>query len=359
MKVVYLEENITKSGGVTKVISLWSNYLVQKNYSVEIVSTVPGNPFFSLKDEVKLSYLNLYVKNKIHKILFLFLNTIIFYKWYKNIDDSVMIFNKAFYIEILYILKKLRLLKKSNRLIYFAHGGNEDFEGYYKERFLTRHRTNMIFKTFDEVVCLFKNIETQDKFKINFIPNPLELKIEKNLEKENLIIFVGRITYEKGVDTLIKAWEEIHSSYPNWKLFLLGDGKDRKVMEEMGEKIKNNQLVFVGETKEVEEYYRKAKIFVLPSKFEGLPMVMLEAMTKGCFIISSDTAGGKKLIKDSYNGFLFEIGNEKELAQKLKYAIENEVAIKKMPENSYEEIEEYSIDILYKKWEKLLNKKEI
>ncbi|WP_323835310.1 hypothetical protein [Photorhabdus africana] len=99
-------------------------------------------------------------------------------------------------------------LFKDIKLVYFSHGGNNEFENFYISRRVTKHRVDMIFDVFDDVVCLFKNTDTTPDIvkdeKITFISNPFPIPtyIKKIDEYTKVVTFIGRVTKEKGVDDL-------------------------------------------------------------------------------------------------------------------------------------------------------------
>lgn len=359
--IIYMTENMTSAGGVVKVISLWTNYLSNLGYNVGIASTYKGKPYFNLNSEIKYENINLFTKNKLLKILMLPINIIKIYYYFKNKKETIFIVNKSLYIEPIFILKKLNLLNKKQKFIYLVHGGNSDFDIHYKKSFFTKHRNKMIFSSFNEIVCLHKDTinKSQDikADRIKYISNPLSFKIEKNLKKDKIILFVGRITKEKGVDILIKAWENIFEKYSDWKLILIGDGKDKEEFLERSKSIFKNQIQFIPANNNIEKFYKKSSILVLPSLFEGFGMVILEAMSKGVCVISSTTAGGKKLIINNENGILFPIGDVEVLSNSIEKVIKDDILREKLVKKAYEQVKEYEIDKIYKEWEELLNDK--
>ena len=356
--IVYMTENMAGAGGVVKVISLWANYLSSLDYNVEIVATSKGKPYFELDSKVKYEVINLFTKNKFLKIFMLPINTIKIFFYLKNKKESIFIINKSLYIEPIFILKKLNLLKEKQKFIYLVHGGNSDFDVHYKKNLLTKHRNKMIFSSFHEIVCLHKdtinNSQDIEGNRIKYIPNPLSFEIEEDLKKEKIILFVGRITKEKGVDILIKSWEKIYKKYNDWKLVIVGDGKDKKEFICLSKNIAKNQISFLPATNNVEIFYKRASILVLPSLFEGFGMVIVEAMSKGVCVISSNTVGGKKLISNNENGILFPIGDVESLSSSIEKIINDDILRKKLVIKSYEQIKEYRINKVYKEWEKLL-----
>ncbi len=124
-------------------------------------------------------------------------------------------------------------------------------------------------------------------------------------------VTVGTIYYVKNYDFLIDCFYNVCQKYDNLHLSILGDGILRQELEN---KIKKLDLVdkvtITGVVSDVEIYLSKADIYVATSLFEGLPLSMLEAMSAGLPIISTNVGGVKDIIRDGENGILVESGNE-------------------------------------------------
>jgi glycosyltransferase involved in cell wall biosynthesis len=138
-------------------------------------------------------------------------------------------------------------------------------------------------------------------------------------DRKEYVLYVGRLSYRKGVLDLIKAMETVFPDH-NIKLIICGKGEMEKelarTIDEKGLKDKMELIGHVERTELIELYYY-ATMFVLPSHYEGLPTTLLEAMASGTPIISSDIPAVADLIVDKWNGLLFKTGNEEDLASKI------------------------------------------
>ncbi|KKS22294.1 MAG: Glycosyltransferase [Candidatus Roizmanbacteria bacterium GW2011_GWC2_41_7] len=130
---------------------------------------------------------------------------------------------------------------------------------------------------------------------------------EKEIIFNKEILFVGRTDRVKGIPYLIEAFELIKKDFPDFKLSLVGEG------------LPEGKLPLT----EVRKRMKNCYCLVLPSITEGLPRVMLEAMALSKPVVASRVGGIPDLIKDSENGFLFEVGNVQELAEKLRILLDN------------------------------------
>ena len=186
-----------------------------------------------------------------------------------------------------------------------------------------------------------------EKFK--FTKNPLN----------NTFIMVSRIIKEKGVIEYLKAAEIVKKKHPNSKFILLG-GYDNSIgaltKNDIKYYLENNIVEIPGETSDVVPYYKKSMVFVLPSYYkEGLPRTILEALSVGRPVITTDWTGCREAIRNNKNGFLIEIKNHEELAKKMIYLIENHNIVEKMSNYGYELCKEiYDVRIINNKMMKIM-----
>lgn len=109
--------------------------------------------------------------------------------------------------------------------------------------------------------------------------------------------------YVKGFDRLIDAFALFHKKHKEWTCHILGEGRQRAKLEQQIQDHGLQDFIFLeGNQKDVQSYYRQASVFLLPSRWEGLPMVALEAMEMGLPMIAFDILATKGLIEDGVNG---------------------------------------------------------
>lgn len=136
-----------------------------------------------------------------------------------------------------------------------------------------------------------------------------------------VMLFSSRLVYRKGLDTLIKAWPEINSHLPQAYLLILGSGTDQQdsVAEEMEAKVRDEKLkniLFLGETTKPEKYLSAADCFLFPSRKEGFPNALMEAMASELPCVASQIGGVKDIITDGVDGVFFELENSSMLTEK-------------------------------------------
>ena len=166
-----------------------------------------------------------------------------------------------------------------------------------------------------------------DKNKIAYIPNgiPKEFFKQKKAREQNKILFLGRVSPLKSLQTLIRAMSLIKNE--KIKLEIVGPAEKEYItfLKELISKNNLDKRVSFSEpiydTKKKIKKLDSARIFVLPSKREGMPQSLIEAMSRGKIVIASNTHGSTEIIEDGKNGFLFKTGDAKSLSSKLNLAI--------------------------------------
>jgi glycosyltransferase involved in cell wall biosynthesis len=177
---------------------------------------------------------------------------------------------------------------------------------------------------------------------------------DKNMLKENLGIkqdefifgFLGRLISVKGADLLIKSFYEVSKVIPNTKLLIVGDGEERKKLEEIAKHLKiEDKVIFAGYQKNVYGYMNIFDVFILPSVREGLPIAVLEAMAMKKPVISTPVAGLAKLIKNKENGLMLKERSEEELIDSMLYIYNNSDMRRDIATNAYNYLSEnYNIN---------------
>jgi glycosyltransferase involved in cell wall biosynthesis len=129
------------------------------------------------------------------------------------------------------------------------------------------------------------------------------------VEGDPVALFVGRLSYQKGLDVLLESWRRFLDRRPGATLLVLGEGPDEARLRRQAEALGlSGSVDFRGLRKDVGPHYAAADLFVLPSRYEGLPNVMLEAMAAGLPVIASRVSGTEDAIEHGRNGLLVPPG---------------------------------------------------
>lgn len=283
---------------------------------------------------------------------------------YFNFKKQLEIFRPDLVITHLFhphSLKALKICNKLNIPIFLVTHAPFNVERKFPLNLITKFwnwRNKSRISKFNKIIAITKweipyleklNI-TKDK--ISYIPNgiPEEFFKQEKTKEQKKVLFLGRITPIKNLETLIDAARRL----PKIKFSLVGFAqKDylEKLKTNLPENVEIKNPVY--DIKEKIKLIDEHKIFVLPSKREAMPQSLIEAMSRGKIVISSNTDGGKEIIEYSKNGFLFEIGNAEQLVKLIQ---ENLNGNRKIQLNAKKSSKKYSWKKLIKGYEKLIKK---
>lgn len=159
---------------------------------------------------------------------------------------------------------------------------------------------------------------------VTVIPNPCSLdgqKVSIKSAKSKTILAVGRLHEQKGFDLLLQAWKPIEKTYSDWSLRIVGEGPKRAELEAQIESQSLKRVVLAGATNNVLDEYEAASIFVLSSRYEGLPLALIEAMWCGLPCIAFDCPQGPAELLAEDRGWLVPNGDIAELTAQIAYAL--------------------------------------
>lgn len=190
------------------------------------------------------------------------------------------------------------------------------------------------------------------------IPNPMrKLESESVYDAESrIIISSGRLTYQKGFDMLVDVAARVLPNHPDWQWWILGEGEDRPVLEQkIAETGIGNQLILKGRVDDMDGYYRKAAMFVMTSRFEGLPMVLLEAKAYRLPIVSFDCeTGPAEVVQDGVNGYLTTLGDIDRTAERILSLMKDQNLREEFSWNSSVGEERFGRTSILRQWTSLL-----
>ena len=239
---------------------------------------------------------------------------------------------------------------------------------------LKKYILNKGFKKADKIMV--NSLEFKKQFKKRFnvetecIYNPLNKKeiLKKSKNKINLNFFkdnkklkilnIGRFTDQKDHLTLLKSMKILKDKYKlNFILLIMGRGQNKSIIQNF---IKKNNLNFnvkvIGFKKNPYKYIRCCDLFVLSSKFEGLPNVLLEAITLKKFVISSNCpTGPNEILNNGKGGILFKTGNSDDLAKKINFYYNNKKDLKKKIDFAYNNLDRFDFNTNLKKYFEKIN----
>ena len=196
--------------------------------------------------------------------------------------------------------------------------------------------------------------------KIEVIPNPITCDsngfVYDKSNKQTEIIYVGRLDQtQKCVQRIITIWAHLEKKFPNWCLSIVGDGPDRKNLEQLTKEMNLNRVSFEG-IQNPRPYYERASILLLTSDFEGFPLVLAEAMQFGVIPVVYDSfAAVRDIIDDGFNGLIipkpYNIDNTTKIIESL---LNDETLRYRMSNAAIKRSKDFSIDKIAKIWYSLI-----
>jgi glycosyltransferase involved in cell wall biosynthesis len=189
------------------------------------------------------------------------------------------------------------------------------------------------------------------------IPNPITIYegIHSNCSQKRAIA-VGRYTYQKGFDILISTWKEVYHKHPDWELCIFGGGNREEYLKQVDKLGLRGVIKCEGPVNNIMKEYQDSSIMVLSSRFEGLPLVLMEAMSIGLPPVAfTCPCGPKDIITNGEDGILCKNGNIQELEDGICKLIEDEQLRKEMGCKAAISIQRYNLDIIMQQWNQLFN----
>lgn len=225
--------------------------------------------------------------------------------------------------------------------------------------------TTLTYSMADKVICPAKYIQndvvsnfniTRRKTKVLY--NPVDIKLISALKRQKIepehgeaftgktILSIGRLEKQKNYKALIYAFKTLLKDYKeDVKLVIIGEGSLREELENVIERTGLKKRVFlIGKQHNVYKFLYHSDMFVLPSIYEGMPNVVLEAMVAGVPVAASNLGSIREIISDGKNGLLFETNNIKDMSEKILSLLTDTKKAEKIKERAFKDIESYDID---------------
>lgn len=217
-----------------------------------------------------------------------------------------------------------------------------------------------IYKYSDKVVLLSPSYIEEYKYFINrktnkvtaiYNPNPFKSTSDFPKRKRDIVLFVGRLDNQKGLDKLLRIWKEVHNQ--NWELVIVGDGPLREDLISYSKQLGiDRSTTFLGKQNPI-KYYNESRIFAMTSLYEGFPMVLIESMSRGCVPIIFDSYAAASEI--TYNkGILVTNNDEKMFANKLSQLMNNSDILTEMGTECLKYSKNFDPDHICNQWNNLI-----
>ena len=244
---------------------------------------------------------------------------------------------------VINLITVLALHNGRNRLIGSEHTA-------FQRRGITQFLKKRFYPTLNRLVVLTEMdralYEASGLKNVTVIPNFIENTLDVSSLEHQKILFVGNLERVKGVDLLIDIVKKFDNKA--WRFVIVGKGELQK---ELKEALLGYNVDIKGEILDPKKFYLNADIFILTSRKEGFPMVLLEAKNYGLPIVSFDVqTGPKEMIEDGKDGFLVPFGDVEMFVERLQVLTKDHRRLQKMAQKSKESVVRYTPEKVMRKW---------
>lgn len=381
MKLVYCIPDLFRPGGIERMLSVKASYLAEykegKPYDVTIITTGQmGKPnYYTFSDKIKFIDLGINYEECLSMPFFKrFLS-----RRKKRNEHKKKLANVLEQISADIVISTfthessfLPSIKDGSKKILEFH-----FSQGYKQKQAKAEGASFLLKLAYTYLTFIEEHITAPKYdafivlteadrkkwkktvpNVLSIPNIIPFQNEGQAKLDNPIaLSVGRLDAQKGHDRLINIWKIIKDECPDWKLLIIGSGKEKKTLLEQ---IKSNnlqeQVMIQAPDRNIIQRYSASSLYLMTSRYEGFPMVLLEAMSMGLPCISYTYPNGPaEIIHNGEDGFLVKDGDEALFALQAIKLMKDSALRKEMGTKAQINIRRYACDTIMKQWIRLFD----
>ena len=374
-KIVYIVGDLSYPNGMSRVLSQKVNYLARHtDYDLYVVLTEQASKpwYYQLEPRVKhvnfdLNFDDLYQLPLLRRLLAYRKKQ----KQYRRLlTDYLMKVRPDITVSVMRReINFINDIQDGSRKVGEIHFNKQTYR-VFEKRWLPGFINRCITRKWQQ--SLEHEIRRLDKFvllthedfsfwqgftNITVIPNPIYTYPDHGSAcSSKQAIAVGRYTYQKGFDLLIEAWAIVAKRHPDWTLKIYGAGEPEAYRKMVIEKGLEGTVFCEGATNDVYSKYDESSIFVLSSRYEGLPLVLIEAMSAGLPCVAfTCPCGPRDCIDDGKDGLLVEAGNTQKLADAICLMIENEAMRKDMSTAARQHALLFQEDKIMHRWVELFD----
>lgn len=310
-------------GGAERVMSIVANYWVSKGWDVTLLMLLPPakQSFYPLDPRIQLKPLD--VAGKSANFLAAIGNN---WKRVQVLRRAIITSEPDVVISFMNsvnVYTILACLRTNIPVIVSEH----IYPGSNDANKIWQLIMRLTYRYADLVTVLTQNAlqfyPAKEGYRTIVMPNPVVApepsESDAMLLQSPSLIAIGRLHPQKGFDLLLKAFHKIHAKHPEWQITILGEGAMRSELEQLRSQLKLIDRVHLpGLVSNVPKYLSQADLFVMPSRFEGFPMALCEAMAYGLPVLAADCLSGPRdIIEDGINGVLVKTEDVDALAVEL------------------------------------------
>ncbi len=382
MRIVYLIAATCNSGGMERVLANKANWLVSHGYDVSIVTTDQRGraSYFPLDEHITTYDLDINYDADNGRLLSKLVHYPVRQWQHRRRLEALLMRLKADVVVCMFnndvsFVHKIHDGSRKVLEIHFSKNKKLQYgrRGLWAlaDRWRTRQEEKLVRK-YDrfavlthEDAALWGNLPNMVVIP-NSGPAPQPRPVsEGSSDHSRRVLAIGRYDYQKGFDRLIRIWKRVQafkgSSVQGWQLDIVGDGPLRDELQQQIERLRLTESVhLVPPTSDILSLYHGSSIFVLTSRYEGLPMVLIEAQTYGLPIVSfACPCGPRDVIKDGVNGFLIEGEDEALFAERLTTLMNDPALRQRMGQAALQASEHFSEEHIMSKWQEVMKNRQL
>lgn len=367
-KIGIVITNIENNGGAERSAVNLANELT-KLYEVHLIGYFGKNSYYNLNNKVKLHVLVSNIDNNDMKIKKQLIKLSILLREYvkNNSLEILIVINR--YTVLPTVMSKFTTKVKLLCCEHSSLNGYEMIENNFLGKIHRIILLNYIYKfVANRVIFLTKrdadiysskySCSNKAIYIYNFIDDMLLLKVNQYKIKSKKIITVGRINFAKGYEYLIKVAKLVFAKYPDWTWYIYGDGDVKyknKIISLIKENNLQNNIILQGNHSNIYDLYQEYSFYVMTSRYEGLPMVLLEAKAKKLPIVSFDiNSGPSDIVRDGIDGLLVRAFDCNAMAEKICELIKNRELRQKFSDNAHGNINKFNKKKIIEQWRNLI-----
>ncbi|MGC5563414.1 glycosyltransferase [Streptomyces sp. FR-108] len=222
------------------------------------------------------------------------------------------------------------------------------------------HRVRTHYRDVDRMLALTREDADlwigQGMNNASYLPNPLPFMPDvPSARTEKVVVSIGRLHDQKGIDMLLDTWAEVAPRHPGWRLRIHGSGEDEEILRKQCTALGlDGSVDWMGRTSDVPGALRGGSVFAQSSRGEGFPLALMEAMAMGVPCAAFDCAPGvHEIVRDGEDGLLAGPGNTGELARRLDALMSDQGLRDGMGDRARANIRRYAPDTIVRRWEDL------
>lgn len=338
LKILFVIQNFSDLAGSQRVVAELSNALCA-NFQMDIAYRGNECPAYSVNKKVRLLSIDC------SQFLFPFkVKSLI-----QSNDYEFILIHTMNKLTVSLLLAGVRH-KKLYSLEHISHSNNS---------FLIKALKKLFYCNLTGIVCLtnrdtnyYLNIHPNVRTIPNFSPYSIK---PTTTSGEPIVLAIGTLDNRKGFDRLLHVWKKVEQEDSQYVLHIYGEGPEKEKLQSLIKRLGLNRVFLKGRTTNPERAYSTASFFVMSSRYEGLPMVLIEAQTHGLPIIAFDCPfGPKEVITDGVDGFLIPDDNIRFFAEKLLMLMKDKSKRERFSKTALQNAQRFNKDKIVEQWSNLI-----